>query len=332
MSNNIHNSFSAHPSAKAQERTWSGQELCNTPLKKLNTWHIGGLAERLYYPISLLDLSLYLKSLENQFKITWLGLGSNVLISDEGLEGVVIITRHLDRLELVAPNCIYAQAGVTCAKLARFCALHNLQGGEFFAGIPGTVGGALAMNAGAFGGETWEHVSQVETINTQGEISLRSAAEFDVSYRTVVSKQGIQAEQATEGFVSGTFKFISNKDTKDLEQSAKIKIKNLLQQRNAKQPIGTLNCGSVFRNPPDDHAARLIEACDLKGLQLGGAIISRKHANFIINENNACSADIEKIIQVVQTTVFDRFSIWLKPEVKMLGKRTVELLGAHKDE
>ncbi len=326
MSNNILNSVIA----ATQERGWLGNELCDASLKKLTTWHIGGPAERLYAPANLVDLSVYLKSIENNpplmsSKITWLGLGSNVLIRDEGIEGLVIVTRNLNTLELIAPNCIYAQAGVTCAKLARFCSLHNLEGGEFFAGIPGTVGGALAMNAGAFGWETWEALSQVETINGKGEITIRSTSEFDVSYRTVIGKS---AEQSAEGFVSGTFKFAPNLDL----NTSKVKIKNLLQERNAKQPIGTRNCGSVFRNPQGDHAARLIEACDLKGFQVGGAIISTKHANFIINEDKATSSEIEQMIQLIQTTVFDRFGISLVPEVKILGKPSVKSLGDHKSD
>lgn len=301
--------------ASSSAQAWLGQELCDTPLWKLTTWHIGGPAERLYYPISLLDLSLYLKALSTEVAptmVTWLGLGSNVLIRDQGLKGVVIVTKYLNELNLIAPNCVYAQAGVTCAKLARFCAKHNLSGAEFFAGIPGTVGGALAMNAGAFGGETWSLVQAVEMMDTAGEMRTRSSSEFNVSYRTV---SGRVPSQLPEGFVGAIFQCPSSLPG----INGQAKIKTLLQERNAKQPIGTYNCGSVFRNPAGFHAAQLIEDCDLKGTRIGGAVVSLKHANFILNDQEAKSVEVEQLIQLIQSTVFEKFSVHLVPEVKILG-------------
>lgn len=301
--------------ASSSAHAWLGQELCNAPLWKLTTWHIGGPAERLYYPTNLLDLSFYLKSLSTfdlaSRSLTWLGLGSNVLIRDEGIKGVVIVTKHLNELKLISPNCVYAQAGVTCAKLARFCSKNNLSGAEFFAGIPGTVGGALAMNAGAFGGETWPLVQKVETIDSFGEIRVRAASEFNISYRTVSGKE---SHQAQEGFVGAFFYCPLETDANTQD-----KMKSLLQERNTKQPIGTRNCGSVFRNPPGLHAAQLIEASGLKGARVGGAVVSEKHANFIINDNHATSSEVEQLIHLIQATVLEKFSVQLVPEVKILG-------------
>lgn len=320
MSKNI-----LQPAAPTSAPAWLGQALSNAPLSKLNTWNIGGAAERLYYPVNLLDLSTYLKtylkSLSNPMPITWLGLGSNVLIRDGGIEGLVIMTRNLTDLKFIAPDHVYAQAGVTCAKLARFCAKHNLVGAEFFAGIPGTVGGALAMNAGAFGGETWPLVYQLEMMDPIGNIQLRSPSEFNISYRTVIPKE---PEGKKEGFVGAIFKCPVRSSQ---SVSSEDKIKQLLQERNAKQPIGTRNCGSVFRNPPGFHAAQLIEACHLKGFRLGGALVSKKHANFIINDKQATSLEIEQLIQLIQTTVFNQFSVELIPEVKILGKNKQDNLN-----
>ena len=317
---------SPQSAASASTPAWLGQEFCHAPLGKLTTWNIGGPAERLYYPTSLLDLSIYLKSLSsnepnhnsnaNPFPITWLGLGSNVLIRDGGIDGIVIATKNLNALKFIEPNYVYAQAGVTCAKLARFCSKHNLQGAEFFAGIPGTVGGALAMNAGSFGGETWPLVHQLETISSDGEIKLRTSSEFDISYRTVIPKQ---PSQKSEGFVGAIFHCSLHSETPE-SLPGQDKIKQLLQERNAKQPIGTRNCGSVFRNPPGFYAAQLIEACNLKGFRIGDALVSPKHANFIINDNEATSLDIEQLIHLIQTRVLDQFSIHLVTEVKILGK------------
>jgi len=206
---------------------------------------------------------------------------------------------------------VYVGAGVASAKLARFCSKNNLVGAEFFAGIPGLLGGALAMNAGAFGGETWPLVVEVETLNRKSEVTKRSANEFEYGYRFV---KGQQKQQQDEWFVSATLR-LEKQETKNNT----IDIKQLLAKRAVSQPMGVASCGSVFRNPERKYAAQLIEQCGLKGKVIGGAIVSEKHANFIINEKNATATDIENLIQLIQKTVFDKFDIALQTEVKIVG-------------
>ncbi len=291
--------------------TLRGQLFLNEPLADYTSWHVGGIAERLYKPADLSDLSLFLSMLPADEPITWLGLGSNVLIRDGGIQGTVILTLGaLVELNISPENIIRAEAGVTCAKLAKFCAKEQFAKGAFFAGIPGTVGGALAMNAGAFGGETWEYVTAVETIDKKGCIRKRSLEDFQVGYREL--KHALD-----EWFVAGYFCFPQG-DTEEAQQA----IKALLKKRSETQPIGTFSCGSVFRNPPGDYAARLIESCGLKGKKIGGACVSLKHANFIINSEKATAADIEQLIQLVQETVQAQTGVLLVRECHLMGNYT----------
>lgn len=286
-----------------------GELLLNEVLAPYTSWHVGGPAKQLYKPADLADLARFLKSLSADEHLTWIGLGSNLLIRDGGINGTVIYTQgKLKELKLLSDGTVYAEAGVTCAKLAKFCAKEAFTDAAFFAGIPGTVGGALAMNAGAFGGETWPHVVAVDIINKRGEIQRRTPDEFKIAYREVNRSQD-------EWFVAGYFKF--NKGDLAASQQA---IKELLHTRNEKQPIGEFSCGSVFRNPPNNYAAKLIEACGLKGHKIGGAWVSTKHANFIINGGEAKAADIETLIQFVQQQVADKFQIKLIPECHIIGE------------
>jgi UDP-N-acetylmuramate dehydrogenase len=281
----------------------------NESLRMLNSWHCGGVADQTYRPVDLLDLSVFLQTLPPTEPITWLGLGSNVLVRDGGIRGTVILTlAALNSITPIDDNTIRVEAGVTCAKIAKYCAKHQWPEGDFFAGIPGTMGGALAMNAGAFGGETWNVVSKVEVINRQGLVTLHEKSDFDVAYREV-------PRAPDTWFVAGHLSFTQTADA-DTEQ----RIKALLARRNETQPIGLPSCGSVFRNPPNDHAARLIEACGLKGYAIGDAQVSPKHANFIINTGKSTSADMEALIFHVQATVHQKMGILLKPEVHFLGE------------
>jgi UDP-N-acetylmuramate dehydrogenase len=284
-------------------------ELCvNEPLAGYTSWHVGGLARQLYKSVNLPDLANFLATLAPTEPMIWLGLGSNVLIRDGGIDGTVVYTQGcLKALAMEDKHVIRAEAGVTCAKLAKFCISEQFSAGAFFAGIPGTVGGALAMNAGAFGGETWRHVIAVETIDRQGVIRKRMPTDFQVTYREVQRPQD-------EWFVAGYFSFPSGD-----EAGGRQAIKELLQKRNATQPIGEFNCGSVFRNPLGDHAGRLIESCGLKGKKIGGAWVSTKHANFIINGGEAASADIESLIEAVQDEVQRKTGVLLKPECHFIG-------------
>lgn len=289
-----------------------GEQL-NRPLSPLTSWHIGGVAERFFSPSHIEKLVEYLNILPADVPWTWFGLGSNVLIRDGGVPGVVICTRQLQEISLQADGSILVQAGMTCAKFARFCSRLGFPAASFFAGIPGTIGGALAMNAGAFGSETWPWVEAVDVINRQGQILRREPKDYEIGYRTVINKV---VGYGQEAFVSGIFRFPLNKEIDGMLQ-----IRALLQKRAASQPIGTYNCGSVYRNPPNDFAARLIEACDLKGYRIGDAMVSPKHANFIINCKAAKAQDVESLMGIIESTVKDRFGIQLQTEVKILGSQ-----------
>lgn len=280
----------------------------NASLKMLNTWHVGGNADRTYIPLDLHDLSLFLQSLPEDEPITWLGLGSNVLIRDGGIRGTVILTQGaLNDLTLTEPGKIYTQAGVTCAKVAKFAARHHLVGAEFYAGIPGTMGGALAMNAGAFGGETWSTLSEVELISRAGQLTRYPRDAFQTGYRSVIWPK--------DHWFVGAYLTLAPGDG----QVSAEKIKALLKKRSETQPIGLPSCGSVFRNPPNDHAARLTELCGLKGFTIGGAQVSPKHANFIVNTGDATAADIEQLITHVQQIVLEKTGVALHREVILLG-------------
>lgn len=278
------------------------------PLAKHTSWRVGGPAARLYRPADRDDLIAFLRTLDADEPLLWLGLGSNLLIDDTGWPGTVIETQGcLTAMEQVEPGRLRLEAGVSCAKAARFATRAGLVGLEFFAGIPGTVGGALAMNAGAWGGETWPHVALVRTLDRSGTLRERGPQDFEVGYRYVAVPAGewfLEAEMVLE-----------RGDT----EAAQARIKELLARRAATQPTGLPSCGSVFRNPPGDHAARLIEACGLKGLRIGGAEVSPKHANFIINTGNAEARDIARLIDHVRAQVERRHGVRLIPEVRRVG-------------
>lgn len=281
----------------------------NVSLARYTSWKVGGVADVLFQPADLQDLQNYLQGLDASTPITWLGRGTNVLIRDGGIRGVVIMMHNcLNQIQINDNGSIRAEVGVSCAKLARFSAENEQQGGEFLAGIPGTVGGALAMNSGAYGSETWSFITAVETLNHSGEIKMCKPEEFEIAYRSV---KGLRKEW----FIAATFQFMQGDG-----QQAKRTIRELLEKRNVAQPVGENSCGSVFRNPENDYAARLIESCNLKGLTIGGAQISYKHANFIINTGEASANDIESLIIQVVETVKQDCDVKLIPEVKIIGE------------
>lgn len=287
-------------------------EVFNEYLAPWTSWHIGGVAERFYTPATTSLLAEYLSLLPAEMPVTFLGLGSNVLIRDAGIRGAVIGTRQLQRLYQREDGAVVAEAGVTCAKLARFCTRLGFKDAAFFAGIPGTVGGALAMNAGAFGGETWEWVEAVTVMSRQGALEPLTPKDYDIGYRSV---KPIDPNRQTHVFVEGVFRFKRYENSDGLND-----IKALLRKRGATQPIGTWNCGSVYRNPTGDFAARLIEACQLKGYRVGDAMVSPKHANFIINCQKASAHDVETLMRTIESTVQEKFGIQLQAEVKILGQ------------
>ena len=287
-----------------------GTLLMNESMARYNSWRIGGKADRLYIPSSLDDLSAFLQSLDAEEPVNFVGLGSNLLVRDDGVRGTVVVLHNaLNRLQMEG-NLIYADAGVTCAKLARFTAKQAKQGGEFWAGIPGTVGGALSMNAGCHGGETWDSVHRVLTIDLKGKVHERNATEFVVAYRHV------EMPVVNEWYVGAWF----NLAVGDPEVSEQ-KIKTLLAKRLETQPLNLPNAGSTFRNPEGDYAARLVDACGLKGHIIGGAQISEKHANFIVNLGNATAHDIEQLIDLMRDQVKEKFGISLQQEVHVLGNK-----------
>ena len=278
-------------------------------LAKFTSWKVGGVADVLYRPADLEDLKEFLKSLENDTSVTWLGRGTNVLIRDGGIRGVVILLhRCLDQIQMQDNEMIRVEVGVSCAKLARFSADRDLLGAEFLAGIPGTIGGALAMNSGAYGSETWEYVISAETINRNGQLHTRNATDLNIGYRSV---EGLK----NEWFVAANFKFSAGDAVE-----ARRKIRELLDKRNASQPVGNQSCGSVFRNPKNEFAAQLIDKCNLKGTTVGDAQVSTKHANFIINLGNASAKDIEELITKVHDTIESECGVSLVPEVKIIGE------------
>lgn len=287
----------------------SGTLLIDEPLAKYTSWRVGGPAEKMYLPEGKDDLVAFLKTLPEHETLYWLGLGSNLLVRDGGIKGTVINTRgRLKEMQLLDSGNVYVEVGVPCAHVARFTMGLGLAGAEFLAGIPGTMGGALKMNAGAFGGETWNVVDNVEMVNAKGLVKTRAANEFDVAYRSVKGEEG-------EWFLSTELKL--QKGQSEISQQ---KIKDLLEKRGLTQPTNKPTCGSVFKNPPGDFAARLIEASGLKGYAIGGACVSKKHANFIENMGNATAANIEELIAYIQQQVKKQQQVSLNTEVCRVGE------------
>jgi len=290
------------------------------PMARHVSWRAGGAADRAYLPAGLDDLAAFLRTLPAGESIHFVGLGSNLLVRDGGLRGTVILTHRALRGIRVERGSLHAEAGVASPKVARYAATHDLAGAEFLAGVPGTLGGALAMNAGCFGGETWNVVAAVTTIDRHGALRTRQPGDYEVGYRHVRLKadggwrMADGPNPAEEWFVAARLSLAPG-DRKELMN----KIKQLLVTRLATQPLDEPNAGSVFRNPQGDYAARLIEACGLKGRAIGGAAISAKHANFIVNPGGARAADIEALIELAERNVKEKFGIALEREVRIVG-------------
>jgi len=300
----------------AEDEVFMGELRTSEPMSRHTSWRVGGEAKHFFKPESIEELAIFLAQTDADEEIIWVGLGSNLLVRDGGINGAVICTSGvLGKLALLESDLIRAEVGVPCAKLARFSVRFGLAGAEFLIGIPGTVGGALAMNAGAFGGETWPVVEAVETMDRYGQRYLRTPEEYKIAYRSVEGPMN-------EWFVAGHFRL------KIAREDGLTRTRALLEKRNETQPVGQASCGSVFRNPEGDYAGRLIEACGLKGYGIGGAVVSEKHANFIINSGDASAADIESLIQYVMVRVEAEHGVRLVPEVHIVGDvRTGDLQG-----
>jgi UDP-N-acetylmuramate dehydrogenase len=281
------------------------------PMARHVSWRAGGPAERFFVPKGIEDLSGFLRALPEKEPVLFVGLGSNLLVRDGGFRGTVVLMHSAKKNARLDSGLVYAEAGVASPKVARFAAQQHLTGAEFLAGIPGTVGGALAMNAGCYGSETWDIVSKVLTVERSGAIHERAKKDYDIAYRHCHLRSG-----EDEWFVAAWFKL-----EKGDGDASRARIKQLLAKRMATQPLQLPNAGSVFRNPPGDHAARLIEACGLKGLARGGARVSEKHANFIVNPDGAATAaDIEWLIDTVKSRVKQGTGVELVPEVRIVGQ------------
>lgn len=286
-----------------------GKLLQGELMSRHTSWRVGGPADYFYMPADIEDLALFLKTLSPQQAIYWVGLGSNLLVRDGGLRGTVIATSGaLGGLRKIGDTEVRVEAGVASAKVARFTVEQGLNGAQFFCGIPGTIGGALAMNAGAFGGETWDIVDTVETIDRHGQLRMRERADYAIGYRRVEGPTG-------EWFVAAHL-HLRRGDVAD----GKARIRSLLARRGQTQPTQMANAGSVFKNPPGDYAARLIEASGLKGACEGGACVSELHANFVINRGSATAADIEHLIERVREHVQRVQGVTLELEVRIVGE------------
>jgi len=279
------------------------------PMSKHTTWRVGGPADVFFTPRDRDDLASFLRTLPASVPVHWVGLGSNLLVRDGGVRGVVVCTHGaFNRLERLAQKRVYCGAGVPCAKLARQCGTWDLGPAEFLVGIPGTFGGALAMNAGAYGHETWRMVSSVEVIDRRGTVRTRVRDEYEIGYRHVRGP-------AREEWFLGAEIELERRDPANAGS-----VRELNERRKRTQPLGAWSCGSVFTNPPGDHAARLIESVGLKGHRIGGAVVSSLHANFILNEGSATARDLEELILHVQAMVERMHGVRLVPEVRIVGE------------
>jgi len=290
----------------ALQSDWHALVLANEAMAKHTTWRVGGPAQHFFKPQNLTQLQTFMAETSADEVLTWVGLGSNLLVRDGGIRGTVIATQYgLKGLQALGQGRYRIEAGLTSARMARQAQQDGFAAGAFLAGIPGTMGGALAMNAGAFGAETWRFVESVEVMDRRGAVRTRQAEEFEVGYRSVSIADN-------HWFVGAIMDF--SRVVVDPQN-----IRALLQKRNSSQPIGEPSCGSVFRNPEGDYAARLIEAAGLKGHPLGGAQVSEKHANFIINTGTAKASDIEQLMTLVQEEVEQKFGVRLQTEVRTVG-------------
>jgi len=306
-----------------------GEMSFDVDMRRHTSWRAGGRAKRMYRAADLADLQLFMQQTPADEPLMAVGLGSNLLVRDGGFHGTVLLMHGaLSELRMDGEQ-VYAQAGVAGAKLARFAATNNYCGAEFFVGIPGTLGGMLAMNAGCYGTETWEKVQRVQVLTRRGELLERTPEAYEIGYRHVLRREmGNVKREGEDLFHLSPFTFHQEEFFSaawlGLEQgdvdAARLEIKALMEKRSATQPLHQPNAGSVFRNPLGGHAAKLIEECGLKGMRIGGAQVSEKHANFIVNADEATAADIENLIKEVRETVNSQTGIDLYPEVKIIGE------------
>jgi len=303
--------------AKDLSRVWQGKILWNSPMAQFSSLKVGGPAEAVISAANTGDLKELVKWLtENDIAWWVVGRGSNILVPDTGLAGVVIFLEgEFSSIEKIAAADTAAQevllrAGGGCplAKLVSFCTAEGLSGLEFAIGIPGSIGGAIVMNAGAWGHEIASIVDSVSLMDNRGTVRSEKAENLGFSYR----KWAISSETI---LLSATFRL-----AKGHQDDIKEACRKYQELRRKNQPITEPSAGSFFKNPPADSAGRLIEEAGLKGFSIGGAKISEKHANFIVNTGSASATDILNVMHLVQQQVYKRFGIRLEPEVHILGE------------
>ena len=278
------------------------------PLAAHTSFRIGGPAEVMVFPSSLAELQALLRlSAQEGIRVRLLGAGTNILAPDGGVRGLVIVTSGaLTGLSMPDAAHIEAMSGVTMARLACFARDNGLTGLEFAHGIPGTLGGGVVMNAGAYGGELKDVVTEVTALYPDG-VKVLTPAELDFSYRHSVFSAG-------EGIVLGAKVKLESGDP----DAIKAKMDDLMARRKASQPLELPSAGSTFKRPTGYYAGPLIEGCGLKGCRVGGAEVSSKHAGFVVNVGGATCADVLALIEKVQKTVYDAHGVMLEPEVKII--------------
>ena len=283
----------------------------NVSLVKLNTYHIGGMAKYLVKPNSINDLVEVLKVLkENNVKYFILGNGSNIVLNSKFYEGVVLKLDKLNGIEVTPElNTAYAEAGAMIGKVALETVNKGLTGLEFTAGIPGTVGGCIYGNAGAYNACIMDYVESVTVIDEEYNIEIIKHEDIEYGYRTTMFK-----EDKKYVIVAAKFYLKPGDKNNSLEM-----IKERQERRAATQPLEYPSAGSVFRNPDGDYAGRLIEFCGLKGARVGGAEVSEKHANFVINKENASSKDVHDLICYIHDTVLEKTNVDLQIEQEFIG-------------
>lgn len=296
------------------EKNTSAKVVLNEPLKKHTTYGIGGPAEIMTFPNCKNELIQIVRIAKNMNQpITILGSGSNILISDRGIKGLVLSLKNTLRLIEVNNQKMYAECGAMLGKIVKQAVKNDLIGLENLNGVPGTLGGALVMNAGAWGGEISENLVKVELIDKNGELKSLQKNEINFSYRnSSFNKKDILL--SAEFFLKKADKEVINKNFVEAQSGRKFT-----------QPLNKRSAGSLFKNPKGNSAGKLLDEAGLKGFNIGDARISDKHANFFINEGNATSDDMLLLIKKAHKTVRDKFEIDLELEVKLIGFNESEL-------
>jgi UDP-N-acetylmuramate dehydrogenase len=284
----------------------------NYPMDRYTTFRVGGKAEAVCFPSELTLLRQTVSYLHDEgIPCLIVGKGSNLLVRDSGIKGVVIMLKGslaaVERCD-IGDNILLAGGGLAIAEMLSYCAIEGLAGLEFLAGIPGSAGGAVFMNAGAFGKEIGGIVQEIQLVTVTGDMEKMAGSQLRFSYRSA---------SIPEGSVIHWIKFNLSRDNRDKVSG---RIGEYLKERGQRQPLDMPSAGSVFRNPPGDYAGRLIEKAGLKGKRIGGAMISKKHANFIVNTGNAKAKDVIALIDLARDKVKGEMGIMLETEIRIVGE------------